>query len=207
LAPEAVAVASDSRPVLVVDDDPDFRTLVSSLLASVGYSTVEAGSGEEALASARQQTPAAVLLDVRLPRISGYEVCHQLRRQLGEGLPILFVSGERTEPLDRTAGLLIGADEYLLKPLDLDEFLARMHRLVGRAPSWNAKERFGLTKRERDVLALLAEGLSQKEIARELVISTKTVAAHIQNTLGKLGVHSRTQAVAIAHRDGILRQG
>jgi two-component system, NarL family, nitrate/nitrite response regulator NarL len=199
-------VANDSRPVLVVDDDSGFRSLVSSLLAHVGYPTVEAESGEEALAAARQERPAAVLLDVCLPRISGYEVCQQLRDQLGEALPILFVSGERTDPLDRTAGLLIGADEYLVKPLDVDEFLARMHRLVGRAPSWNPKEMFGLTNREQDVLRLLAEGLSQKEIARELVISAKTVAAHIQNVLGKLGVHSRTQAVAIAHREGILRQ-
>jgi two-component system, NarL family, nitrate/nitrite response regulator NarL len=199
-------VANDSRPVLVVDDDSGFRSLVSSLLADVGYPTVEAESGEEALVAARQERPVAVLLDVCLPRISGYEVCQQLRDQLGEALPILFVSGERTDPLDRTAGLLIGADEYLVKPLDVDEFLARMHRLVGRAPSWNPKEMFGLTNREQDVLGLLAEGLSQKEIARELVISAKTVAAHIQNVLGKLGVHSRTQAVAIAHREGILRQ-
>ena len=72
------------------------------------------------------------------------------------------------------------------------------------SPVESPPEDSGLTKRELEVLGLLADGLSQKEIAARLVISSKTVAAHVQHILGKLGVHSRTQAVAHAYRRGLL---
>ena len=70
--------------------------------------------------------PLLVVLEVALSDLSGYEVCRQLRDEFGEELPIILVSGERVDPLDRAVGLLIGADDYLVKPLDADEFLARV---------------------------------------------------------------------------------
>src|SRR5262249_57483285 len=110
--------------------------------------------------------------------------------------------GERMEPLDRTAGLLLGGDDYLVKPVDPGEFVARIRRLVDpqgiEAGATNGLE--SLTKRENEVLELLAQGHPQDEIARELVISPKTVATHIQRILGKLEVRSRAQAVAVALR-------
>jgi DNA-binding NarL/FixJ family response regulator len=189
--------------VLVVDDDGVCRELISTLLGRAGFSTVDAADGEEAMAAARRHLPKLVLLDVRLPDLSGYEICRQLRDEFGDQVAIVFLSGERTEGFDRAAGLLVGADDYVVKPFSADELLARV-RLRLPSPLEAAAPVFDLTKRELQVLHLLADGLAQKEIAAKLVISPKTVAAHIQHILGKLGVHSRTQAVAQAYRQGLL---
>jgi two-component system response regulator BaeR len=157
-----------------------------------------------------------VLLDVCLPRASGYEVCRELRDRFGDSLGIIFVSGERIESIDRVSGLLLGADDYLSKPFDPDELLARVRTVLRRVsrPSSNGDGKVvassipdeELTPRELEVLQLLAEGLTQSQIARHLVISPRTVGTHIQNLLGKLDVHSRAQAVAHAHRAGLVRQ-
>jgi two-component system nitrate/nitrite response regulator NarL len=202
----------DLRYILIVDDEPGFRALVASLLQRAGYATLEAATGEEALAKARVGQPSCILLDVLLPGASGYEVCRELRDEFGEALPIVFVTGERTEPADRVAGLLIGADDYVIKPFDPDELIARVRRHITRsasiARSYSAQQQgpFELTRREGDVLRLLAEGLEQDAIARELFISPKTVATHIQRILGKLGVHSRAQAVALAYRQDMVQE-
>ena len=145
------------------------------------------------------------MLDVRLPGLCGYEVCRQLRDEFGEALPILFVSGDRVEAIDRTAGLLVGADDYLVKPFDPDEFLARVRRLVSRAaaPETNGHAH-ELTNREHEVLRLLADGLGPVEIARRLVITRKTVGHHVEHIYRKLGVQSRAQAVAAAYRRNLV---
>jgi two-component system, NarL family, nitrate/nitrite response regulator NarL len=204
-----LAASSHNGKILIVDDDPNYRAFVSSILGRVGYQTSEASSGEDALTAARAERPSCVLLDVLLPGVTGYEVCRELRDEHGDTLPIIFVTGERTDPGDRVAGLLLGADDYVVKPFDPDELLARVRRmivrssLVGRRNGDLARNLFDLTKREREILAMLADGLSQKAIAEDLVISPTTVATHIQRTLVKLGAHSRAQAVAIAHREGL----
>ena len=195
--------------ILVVDDDQGFRRFTTSLLERAGYTPVEASTGEAAVEAVQKERPALVLLDVKLPGISGYEVCRELKELYGRDLPVILVSGVRTDAFDRAAGLLIGADDYLSKPVHPDELLARIRRYA--APDEPLAERTleasDLTKREREVLRLLARGLAQGEIARELVISEKTVATHIQHILEKLGVHSRAQAVALAHRSGLIEPG
>jgi DNA-binding NarL/FixJ family response regulator len=171
---------------LVVEDDDGLLGLVRRLLELDGLDVIGVPSGEEALEAARAERPTIAILDVSLPGISGYEVCRELRRAYGPQLPILFVSGARTESYDRVAGLLIGADDYLAKPFAPDELLA------------------SLTAREQEVLRLLADGLNQRDIADALVISPKTVGTHIERILEKLGVHSRVQAVALAYREGAV---
>jgi two-component system nitrate/nitrite response regulator NarL len=190
--------------ILLVDDDEGFRGLVSSLLSRMGCETYEAATGEEALAVAHQERPALVLLDVCLPGLTGYEVCRELRDEFGDELPIVFVSGERTASYDRVGGLLLGADEYLVKPLDPNELLARVRRLLARSASVAPDAASTLTKRELQVLGLLADGLDQPAIAGQLLISPRTVATHIQRILTKLGAHSRAQAVALAHREHLF---
>ena len=180
------------------------------LLERIGCRVVEAASGDEALILAKADRPALVLLDISIPGITGYEVCHELRESYGDTLPVVFVSGSRVESQDLVAGLLIGADDYIVKPFDGDELIARVRRLLVRnSDSGRHTERrkrhsaatASLTVREREVLRLLAEGRNQAEIATELYISSKTVATHIQRILAKLGVHSRAEAVAFAHRE------
>jgi DNA-binding NarL/FixJ family response regulator len=192
-------------PVLVVDDDAALRQLVCELLEGEGYCTVEAASGPEALVWARESGPSMVVLDVNLPGLSGYEVCAALRRSYGPQLPIIFLSGERIESFDRVAGLLLGADDYLVKPFAPDELLVRIRRLLERGTNRNGNGSAALTSRENEVLQLLAEGLDQPEIAERLVISSKTVATHLERILAKLGARSRAQAVAIAYRDGLVK--
>jgi DNA-binding NarL/FixJ family response regulator len=196
--------------ILVVDDDPSFRTFLSVLLEHVEYPVVEASDGRTALAAARESRPAAVILDICLPSLSGYEVCRELRNLYGDELPILFVSGQRVEPLDRAAGMLVGADDYLVKPVDPDELLARIRRLLERGGAGSRAVdgvTLDLTKREIEVLQCVAEGLAPGRIAELLVISPKTVSSHVQRILAKLGVHTRAQAVAVAYEAGLIRVG
>jgi DNA-binding NarL/FixJ family response regulator len=138
--------------------------------------------------------------------MSGYEVRHQLRQRFGEELSIIFMSGERTEPEDRVAGLLIGADDYITTPFDSSEFLARVRRGLVKSARQEGAVDSQLTPREHEVLRLLATGVGPEEMARKLFISPKTVGTHIQRILTKLGVHSRTEAVAIAYRTGLVDQ-
>ena len=170
--------------------------------ASHGFST-----GEEALAAAGDETPALVLFELELPDMSGYELCRALRQNHGDGLPLFLMSGDRIDSMDRVAGLLIGADDYIVKPFNVDELVARVRRFVER----RARTRYGaapagmdVTPRELEVLRLLGEGNDQNEIAHELSISPKTVATHIQRLLTKFGARSRAQLVALAYRAGVF---
>ncbi|MEP6812761.1 MAG: response regulator transcription factor [Actinomycetota bacterium] len=197
--------------VLVIDDDERFREFVRTTIERAGFTAVDAVDADDALAAAELAAPQLVLLDVRLPRVSGYELFHELRERLGSEVPIIFVSGDRTDSYDRVAGLMLGADDYLVKPFDPDELIARLRRSLRSRPNGTAVATNGLddrtsdlTPREREVLSLLAGGRTSRQIARELVISPRTVGTHVQHILTKLGVENRTQAAGIAHRCGLV---
>ncbi|HKP17789.1 MAG TPA: response regulator transcription factor [Gaiellaceae bacterium] len=186
----------------MADGDASARAELARVFGAAGFRVVEAATGEEALRLARQYLPTLVVLEVALGSISGYEVCRALREELGEDLLIVFLSGIRTESYDRVAGLLVGADDYVVKPYAVDELLARVRRLVDRARPAPASLS-QLTPRELEVLRLLAEGYSAKDIAGRLFISAKTVGTHIEHIRRKLGVRTRVQAVALAFREGL----
>jgi DNA-binding NarL/FixJ family response regulator len=188
---------------LIVDDDRQSGMLISGVLKRAGYTTYVAETGEEALAAAKRERPALVIAEALLPGVSGYEVCRELKDGFGETLPVIFVSRNRTEPGDRVAGLLVGGNDYLVKPLDPNELLARVRRLLSPAAA-AGRTAHNLTPRELDVLSLLVEGLSQPEIAERLFVTPKTVGKHIEHILAKLGVHNRAQAVAVAVRDELI---
>ena len=190
--------------ILVVDDDDAARESVCGLLERAGYEVCAVASGEEALTAVRREAPRLVVLDVCLCGISGYEVCRELKQMFGDGLPIIFVSAVRTDAYDRIAGLAVGGDDYLTKPFAPDELLIRIRRLIRRSAPLPVAVASRLTRREREVLLLLAEGLDHREIAAHLVLSPKTVATHIEHILDKLGVHSRAQAVALAYRSDLV---
>jgi DNA-binding NarL/FixJ family response regulator len=190
--------------VLLADADVESRTEIVRILERAGYEVTAASSGDEALEMARDATPCIALLEVPLEGLSGYEVCRVLREEHGETIPIMFVSGSRTKPYDRVAGLLLGANDYIVKPCAPDELLTRVRKLIQLSRPLPSSFRERLTKREIEVLRLLANGHDPKDIAERLFISPKTVASHVENILRKLGVRSRTQAVALAYRDSIL---
>lgn len=198
---------NDKRSILVVDDDERMRALLTEVFGAAGFSTTTAASGEEALELAVSGETALVVLDVSLPGCSGYEVCRQLRETFGDAIGIVFLSGERTESLDRVAGLLLGADDYVAKPFAPDELVARVRSVLRRGSSEVPERMSKLTLRELQVLRLLAVGQAQGEIASELVISPKTVGTHIEHILQKLDLHSRAQAVALAYQEDLLGTG
>jgi DNA-binding NarL/FixJ family response regulator len=200
--------------VLVVDDDANFRGLVRTLLERAAFRVEEAADGEETLAAVERELPRLVLLDVVLPEMSGYEIYRELRERCGNTFPVIFVSGELADALDRSAGLLLGADDYVVKPFDPGELITRVQRSLrrrGNRVGGDASEPFAdagldeLTPREREVLALLAAGRSTKQIALELGITRRTLGSHVHHILSKLEVSSRTQAVVLAHRAGLDR--
>jgi DNA-binding NarL/FixJ family response regulator len=213
--PGEAAVTSEvqpavSSPVLVVDDEPGFRRFIATLLERVPLPVIEASSGAEASEAARRVRPLLVVVDVRLPDVSGLEVCRELRELLGVELPVILVSGEKVDDLDRSAGLLLGADDYFIKPIEPMHFIGRVRRLVASAPknghasAANGDSTLGVTPREQEVLELVAAGLGRAEIASRLVISPRTVGSHIQHLLTKLDVHSQAQMLAAAYREGLI---
>jgi DNA-binding response OmpR family regulator len=192
-------------PILVVEDDESLRKWLADLLRQEGHDVRVAADGAEAVAASEEEEPAVAILDVCLPVLSGYEVCRRLRERYGAGVAVLFISGERTESVDRVGGLLIGGDDYLVKPFAPDELLARVAVLLRRSDgSRRAEATSSLTPREHEVFELLARGLPNSEIARLLVISPKTVGTHLEHIYGKLGVRSRMQALAAGYRNELL---
>jgi two-component system, NarL family, nitrate/nitrite response regulator NarL len=207
MGPEMANGEQTSGPILIADADETFVGSLQTLLESVGYRTLAAGTGEEALKVAREERPLVVLLDIHLPLVNGYEVCRALRDEFGRTVAIAFVSGTRIEPVDISSGLLVGADNHLVKPFDSSELLARVGALMRRVTAEDAiaiSNPASLTSRELEILRLLANGFDQTDIAQRLSISPRTVGAHIEHILGKLGVHSRAQAVAAAYRGHLV---
>jgi len=190
--------------ILVVEDDADIRSLLSTVLTGAGFAVNTVASGEAAVELMRREQPLLVLLDIRLPGLSGYEVCRWLRERFRDVVPIVFMSAERKESFDRAAGLMLGADDYLMKPFLNEELLARIRGLLRRTVPTPRLLAENLTARELEVLRLLAGGLTQADIANQLLISGKTVGTHIEHILMKLDVPSRAQAVAVAYRENLV---
>lgn len=118
-----------SHRILIVDDDPHIREVLSFALAKAGMETAEAGDGEAALAAIGARAPDLVVLDINMPRMDGLEVCRRLRAS-GD-LPILFLSS-RDDEVDRVVGLELGADDYVVKPFSPREVVARVSAILKR---------------------------------------------------------------------------
>jgi DNA-binding NarL/FixJ family response regulator len=202
----------DCGPILVVDGDDEFRALATGLLERGGFATLAFTNGDAASAAAREARPGLVLMDVELPGVTGYQMCREFRDLYGEELPIILTSSTRVDVIDRVAALLIGADEYIAKPVAPQEPLARVRRLLERAAALSRRRpvqrtdpgALGLSPREIDVLRLLASGMTNAAIAQALFISSKTVATHIHGIFAKFGVRTRSEAVAFAFREGLV---
>jgi DNA-binding NarL/FixJ family response regulator len=190
--------------MLIVDSGLRMYAVVSRLLRQAGHPISLADTAARALESVRKDCPRLVLLEVTLNGVSGLELCHELRDEQGPKLPIMFVSKQGADPMERVAGLLVGADDYLAMPFVPDELLARVRALTRRSAPTVAARKANLTPREHEVLGLMAEGLGQTDIAGRLVVSSKTVGNHIEHILWKLGVHSRAEAIAFAFREHIV---
>ncbi|MEV6767501.1 response regulator transcription factor [Nocardia sp. NPDC051030] len=186
-----MAVSNSAVPsVLVVEDDPNVRSTLDQLLRFEGYEVRLASDGQEALELLEQQRPDLAVVDVVMPRLDGLSLCRLLRRR-GDRLPILVLTA-RHQVGDRVAGLDAGADDYLPKPFDIEELLARLRALLRRSapeaediltiadltlnPSTREVRRDGreieLTRTEFDVLELLIRN-------QRVVLSKGQIYEHI----------------------------
>ena len=202
----------DCGKILVIDHDDATRAAALHVASRMGYEVSAVTSDAGLFEELNGNRPELAIVEVELPgSTSGLELLRELQSRFGDDLPVILVSTERNTPIDRVAGLLLGADDYIAKPLDHGELLARVRRSLRRSngngngrTNGKAEPETTLSPREREILTLLTEGNTQLQIAAALVISPKTVATHIQHLLSKLGVHSRAQAVATAFRLGLV---
>jgi DNA-binding NarL/FixJ family response regulator len=190
--------------VLVVDDHPLFRDGLVGLLATVAdVEVVDAvGDGESAVRRSAELAPDVVLMDLNLPGLPGLEAIRQIVAR--DAPPAVLVLTMVDDDDTVTAALRVGARGYLLKGAVQEEVLAALRTVAAGGVVFGAgaaqrvlsgERRIGdLTPRESEVLALVADGRSNTEIARELDLSLKTVQNHVSNVLAKLQVRDRTQA-------------
>ncbi|WP_310529162.1 response regulator transcription factor [Nocardioides sp.] len=121
------------KHVLMGEDDRDVATLLGILLGGAGFSVDLVGTGPEVIEAYAARVPDVVLLDVSMPGMDGLEVTRQLRSRFGEQVPVMLLTARASEE-DRANGLLAGADDYVVKPFDVDDVLARLTRLLTRSP-------------------------------------------------------------------------
>jgi DNA-binding NarL/FixJ family response regulator len=207
---------------MVVDDHPMWREGVARDLSEAGYRVVGiAGDGRQALRILTAVRPDVVVLDLQLPDLSGVEVIRRLAADHPQvRVLVLSASGEQRDVLDAVKA---GASGYLVKSAARDEFLdavgrtaareavftpglaglvlGEYRRLAAAPPTGPGTPR--LTGRETEVLRLVAKGLTYPQIAARLVISVRTVQNHVQNTLGKLQLHNRSELVRYAIQTGL----
>ncbi len=194
--------APQSPLVHVVDDDAGVRDALAALIASVGLRVATWGDPQAFLAGHDRQAIGAIVLDLRMPGISGLAVLEQLRAQ-GADQPVVVLSGHGTVELCRRA-FKGGAAEFLEKPVDDDVLLDALQQAVRqhvrsrerRAADDDARSRHArLSPREREVLSLIVAGLTNKDIGRALALSPRTVETHRANLFDKLGTESLAQLV------------
>ena len=215
--PSTEVVSPTSRAsVLLVDDHALLRTGVANIINQEAdlHVVAEAGNGVEALEAFDRYHPDVTLLDLRMPVMEGVEVVRRMREKDPRARVIILTTYDTDEEISRA--LKAGAKAYVLKDISADDLIACIRDvLAGKtylAPAAAAKlaedvTRVQLTPRELSTLRLLADGKANKEIATELGISERTVKTHLGHLFEKLGVTSRTEAVKIATRRGLVRLG
>jgi DNA-binding NarL/FixJ family response regulator len=200
---------------IVADDHPAVLEAVAEFLAHNGIDVVgRARDGEEALEKIEARKPLVALVDVRMPKLGGIELTRRAQRSVPESAILLYTGyGDRallTEALDA------GVKGFVLKEAPMDDLLRAVQSvaagstyvdpvLAGTLAASSVGSKLPqLTQRERDVLRLLADGLSNEEIGKRLFISAETVRTHVRKAMAKLDADTRTEAVARALRDRLI---
>ncbi len=212
-SPDVTPAAVKAR-VLLVDDHALLRTGVANIINQEPdlHVVAEAGNGIEAISAYEQHHPDVTLLDLRMPEMEGVEVVRQIRERDPRARVIILTTYDTDDEISQA--LKAGAKAYVLKDIAADDLVGCIRDvLAGKtylAPAAAAKlaegvTRVQLTPREMATLRLLADGKANKEIANELDISERTVKTHLAHLFEKLGVTSRTEAIKVATRRGLVR--
>jgi DNA-binding NarL/FixJ family response regulator len=211
--------------ILIVDDQPLMRAGFTSVLEATGQMEVvgEAANGEEALEQARLHDPDVVLMDVRMPGMDGIEATRRMPRQkviilTTFGLDEYIIEALRAgasgfllkdAPVEELVGAVraVAAGDALLSPAVTKRLLDQVARRLPAPTVRDEAALAGLTEREREVLRLLALGMTNAEIGTALVVSDPTVKTHVSSVLQKLGLRDRVQAVIYAYENGLVAPG
>ena len=205
-------LTEDQATVFVVDDDPSMRRSLESLLRSVGHDVHAFSSAPEFMRAERKNAPGCLVLDVRLPGMSGLAFQQELAKA-GVALPIIFVTGHGDVPMSVRA-MKAGAVEFLTKPFDDQVLIDSVHAAIERdrarrrdeAKLASIRHRFeSLTERERQVLGHVVSGRVNKRIADELSLSVVTVKVHRGQVMRKMQAKSVAELVRMADRIGVSR--
>jgi DNA-binding NarL/FixJ family response regulator len=214
LSADATVAPPSRARVLLVDDHALLRTGVANIINQEPdlHVVAEAGDGVEAIAAWERHQPDVTLLDLRMPVMEGVEAVRRIREIDPRALVIVLTTYDTDDEI--ASALKAGAKAYVLKDISADELVSCIRKvLAGQtylAPAAAAKlaegvTRVQLTPREMATLRLMADGKANKEIANELEISERTVKTHLAHLFEKLGVTSRTEAVKVATRRGLVR--
>lgn len=207
------------KKILVVDDDTTLRTALTRYLHNRGYAVEDADSGVEGLALFEKNTPDLVVSDVMMPEMDGFEFCRRLRAtRSGQLVPFIFLSS-RGEVEDRIHGHDMGADDYLIKPFEPRELVAKIEAQLERSRRTHAEivrliqqsatatpeshpSPLPLTPAEEKVFWEVIQGYTNKQIGDRLFVSPRTVQTHLSNILSKLQLENRSQLVRFAFERG-----
>ena len=207
---------AERRPTtcIIADDHPAIRTAVKELLEAEGLNVVGvARDGAEALAAIEERRPDVAVLDLRMPGLTGIEVARQVQRKSPSTSIVLYTAhSDRVQLID---AMDAGARAYVLKEAPLPDLLRAIETvlaggtyvdpvLAGALAGAAANHGPELTQRERDVLRLLADGLSNEQAGQRLFLSPETVRTHLRKAMRKLDADTRTEAVATAIRQSLI---
>jgi DNA-binding NarL/FixJ family response regulator len=209
------------KKILIVDDDATLRTALSRYLSKRGYAVLDAASAIEALALFEADPADLIVSDVLMPEMDGFEFCRRLRvTRLGQLVPFIFLSS-KAEVEDRVQGHSIGADDYVIKPFEPRELLAKIEAQLERSrrthaeivrlmqqstiappPEVTLPNPLPLTPAEEKVFWEVIQGYTNKQIGEHLFVSPRTVQTHLSNILNKLQLENRSQLVRYAFEHG-----
>ena len=195
------------KKILIIEDEPEMRRNLTTILRLEKFYPVSAANGSVGVELAKKEKPDLILCDVMMPELDGYGVIAALRADVGTvTIPFIFLTAKGEKP-DIRAGMNLGADDYLTKPVAKNDLLAAIRSRLARAvqqavpdfkPNFHSakplEQVLGLTPRVAETLLWLAQGKTNGEIAMILCNSESTVKKHVVDIFGKLGVETRTAA-------------
>ena len=207
------------KRILVIDDDPILQKILENLLTQAGYIVEVVFSGKQGLDIWLEFQPDLIVSDVCMPEMDGFEFCRYIRSQpTGQLIPFLFLSSQ-TDLEARVEGHFSGADDYIAKPFEMKELLAKIERQLARIEDIRAEmqrlaaqanteqfkkapEPLPLTPAEMRVFWEAVQGWTNKQISEHLYVSPRTVQTHLSSILSKLGLENRSQLVRWAYENG-----
>lgn len=197
----------DTKKLLLIDDDPNLILLVKDYLEFRGYEVITAENGRDALEILEHEVPDMIICDVMMPEMDGYAFVKHVREEPRTNwIPVLFLSA-KGQSQDRVKGLNTGADVYMVKPFEPEELVAQVESSLKQANRLIKHSNKGLetgqkiqvpanvelTPTELKVVELVAQGLANREIAKKLKVSQRTIESHVSNMLNKTNLHNRTE--------------